>query len=95
MDHSNETGEQILEKYRRSANTGAETAPLVDLSDVVPTNRPTTEETASSTVRPYYDSSNVVNCQAFVDIKRKLRMVLSSVDVGTLPSGLDSVTGFG
>lgn len=92
LDQSNETGEQILAKYRRQGgnNFSSENTPLVDLSDI---SAP--EETVPSSVRPYYDSSNVTNCQAFIDVKRKLRMVLASVDVGTLPSGLDVVSGFG
>ncbi|KAH7693325.1 GTPase activating protein and VPS9 domains 1, partial [Aphelenchoides avenae] len=31
-----------------------------------------------NTDQPYYDPANIVQCKAFVDAKRKLRLVLSS-----------------
>lgn len=38
----------------------------------------------------YYDPDNLTQCQAFIDVKRKLRLVLSSV--ASLP-GVSSIGG--
>ncbi|VDK53186.1 unnamed protein product [Anisakis simplex] len=34
---------------------------------------------------PYYDANNVTQCRAFIDAKRKLRLVLSSIGSSSLP----------
>ncbi|OUC41398.1 vacuolar sorting protein 9 domain protein [Trichinella nativa] len=83
-DYAAETGDQILDKYRCMAlrnddepggpTTTTTTTPLEPLVQM-------DEDTA----RPYYDSNNLTECQAFVDLKRKLRLILSTVDVDTLP----------
>ncbi|KRY28145.1 GTPase-activating protein and VPS9 domain-containing protein 1 [Trichinella spiralis] len=83
-DYTAETGDQILDKYRCMAlrnddepggpTTTTTTTPLEPLVQM-------DEDTA----RPYYDSNNLTECQAFVDLKRKLRLILSTVDVDTLP----------
>uniref|UniRef100_A0A915KPT8 Receptor-mediated endocytosis protein 6 n=1 Tax=Romanomermis culicivorax TaxID=13658 RepID=A0A915KPT8_ROMCU len=48
----------------------------------------------TESINPYYDPSNVTGCQAFLDVKRKLRLVLSSINVGTLAMGLNVLPSF-
>uniref|UniRef100_A0A5S6R644 Receptor-mediated endocytosis protein 6 n=1 Tax=Trichuris muris TaxID=70415 RepID=A0A5S6R644_TRIMR len=84
------TGDQILEKYRtmRAESSGgydliasSGDPPMGKLSDVALNDR------LSSNVNPipYFDGTNVTQCQAFADAKRKLRLLLCSVDVDALP----------
>ena len=42
---------------------------------------------------PDYDPNNLESCKAFLDAKRKLRMVLSTADLQMLPSALTNITG--
>ncbi|KRX91095.1 GTPase-activating protein and VPS9 domain-containing protein 1 [Trichinella pseudospiralis] len=93
-----ETGDQILDKYRcmtlrNDDEPGGPTTTSTTSTSTTTTN--TTTNTAmpmeplvqmdEDTGRPYFDSNNLTECQAFVDLKRKLRLILSTVDVDTLP----------
>ncbi|VDM28806.1 unnamed protein product [Toxocara canis] len=44
---------------------------------------------------PYYDANNVTQCRAFVDAKRKLRLVLSSVGSGSMPGSSNTAIALG
>ena len=70
--HLSESSDDILAKYRKqpsasdTANQVKEKAELRDESD--------------SDSTPAYDPNNLENCKAFLDAKKKLRMVLSTAD---------------
>lgn len=114
-----EASDQILAKYRRSANnanqndltanfqsrneTSGSVDKLIDIEnddddmrnenqlqlsvshmEEVQRSANNVIQHEPSTEEPYYDPSDVTRCRAFIDAKRKLRMVLSSINVGTL-----------
>ncbi|CAJ0574890.1 unnamed protein product, partial [Mesorhabditis spiculigera] len=67
--------EEILSKYKSQQKPSVV---LVDISDLP------AEPVAAQNAGLYYDSTNLTQCRAFGDAKRKLRHVLSNV--GTLPA---------
>ncbi|KHN76774.1 GTPase-activating protein and VPS9 domain-containing protein 1 [Toxocara canis] len=50
---------------------------------------------ATAQMPPYYDANNVTQCRAFVDAKRKLRLVLSSVGSGSMPGSSNTAIALG
>ena len=72
-----ETSDDILEKYRSPKSILAP-APSSDSGVTEKERRMTLKESEDGT--PLYDPNNLENCLAFLDAKRKLRMVLSSGD---------------
>ncbi|TKR80603.1 hypothetical protein L596_014654 [Steinernema carpocapsae] len=66
-----QSAEDVLNKYRTQKRV--ETTSSVEPLAVQP------EEVEEEELMPYYDPANISNCRAFVDAKRKLRLVLSSV----------------
>lgn len=63
----------ILDKYKGKSTPGGCDADSVKVSSE--TSKHDVEEYAD----PYYDPANLTTCRAFVDVKRKLRVVLSSI----------------
>ncbi|KRZ68696.1 GTPase-activating protein and VPS9 domain-containing protein 1, partial [Trichinella papuae] len=88
-----ETGDQILDKYRCMALRNDDEPSGPTTTSTIPTTTTNTTtlpmeplvQMDEDTGRPYFDSNNLTECQAFVDLKRKLRLILSTVDVDTLP----------
>uniref|UniRef100_F1KQR4 Receptor-mediated endocytosis protein 6 n=1 Tax=Ascaris suum TaxID=6253 RepID=F1KQR4_ASCSU len=76
------TANEILDKYKGRAPIFGEASSKVLVSNGVNTEQKT--ESLRSPAAPYYDANNVTQCRAFLDAKRKLRLVLSSV--GSIPS---------
>ncbi|KAL3990942.1 Vacuolar sorting protein 9 (VPS9) domain family protein [Acanthocheilonema viteae] len=88
-DLSKRTANEILDKYKGKA------VPLYSVggnNQYLDENNQETEKTekTSENSELYYDPDNLTQCRAFVDVKRKLRLVLSSV--ASLP-GVSSVGG--
>ncbi|CAG9531443.1 unnamed protein product [Cercopithifilaria johnstoni] len=88
-DVSKRTANEILDKYKRKA------VPLYSVegnNQFLDENNQEKEKTGkiSEDSELYYDPDNLTQCRAFVDVKRKLRLVLSSV--ASLP-GVSSVGG--
>lgn len=103
---SDETSDEILEKYRQPPHSSAR---FIVGSDSVNSSNVAVVKVANDhrvgspptigvdmvnpvvgsreeTGRPYVDNSELSHSQTFLDAKRKLRLVLSSVDVQTLPN---------
>ena len=59
---------------------------MVNISSTQPQKADVSQEEEPST--PAYDSSNLEQCKAFLDAKKKLRLVLSTADFQLLPSML-------
>lgn len=89
--HPPESSDDILAKYRRSIPG---TSPQKSSSD---SPLPSTNQNSKSLVAkgdddeadntpPAYDPSNLEACKAFLDAKKKLRMVLSNADFHAMPS---------
>ncbi|KFD67664.1 hypothetical protein M514_08524 [Trichuris suis] len=92
-----DTGDQILEKYRAMRAVGNGSYDLIAPSGeppIVKMSEATLAERSSSNDNPmpYFDGTNVTQCQAFGDAKRKLRLLLSSVDVDSLPVTLSRLS---
>ena len=74
------TSDDILAKYRKPVGhksaDGATVGPPAAVDGVAKTNKDKGDDEV-----PLYDSSNLEVCQAFLDAKKKLRLILSSVDL--------------
>ena len=74
------TSDDILAKYRRPVGHKSADAvaagPPATVDGVAKSNKDKGDEEV-----PLYDSSNLEMCQAFLDAKKKLRLILSSVDL--------------
>ena len=74
------TSDDILAKYRKPAankSTANDAAGPAAAADSVTKSKDKVVEDEM----PVYDSSNLEMCQAFLDAKKKLRLILSSVDL--------------
>jgi len=84
------TSDDILAKYRKHPTATKQSAD----PNVTPGPGSTSAATADTVARnkekvvedetPVYDSNNLELCQAFLDAKKKLRLILSSVDLQVL-----------
>jgi len=80
------TSDDILAKYRKPV-VHKSTDSLAAAVDGVAKNKDKADDEI-----PSYDSNNLEICQAFLDAKKKLRLILSSVDLQvTLLPGLTSL----
>ena len=66
------SSDDILAKYRKQPST-ADNANQVK-------EKPEPRDETDSDSTPAYDPNNLENCKAFLDAKKKLRMVLSTAD---------------
>ncbi|CAH1787256.1 unnamed protein product [Owenia fusiformis] len=91
---SQESSDDILAKYRKKPLA---VIPPVTVKDSVPNIdkvKLNVKEESEEEGPPAYDPINLENCQAFQDAKRKLRMVLSTADIQTLPSQNGLIAGY-
>jgi len=74
------TSDDILAKYRKpvahKSTDNVTAGPATAAADNVAKNKDRVEDEI-----PLYDSNNLEICQAFLDAKKKLRLILSSVDL--------------
>uniref|UniRef100_A0A1B6FZC8 Receptor-mediated endocytosis protein 6 homolog n=1 Tax=Cuerna arida TaxID=1464854 RepID=A0A1B6FZC8_9HEMI len=90
---SNDTSDDILAKYRRKVSTGGE---AVSSDDVNKSSKAREVEVleprdVSDDERLIIDPSQVESSYAFVDAKKKLRIVLSTADMQQVPDGIPSI----
>jgi len=73
--------DDILARYSNKTSTSVENPPKTSDESTEPIGVDTLVDTL-----PYYDPTNLETCRAFVDAKKKLRIVLSSGHVDTNPN---------
>ena len=97
-----ETTDDILAKYRKHTSSPQKPAADNNASPSFPApanqskekevrSRDQDEDVTDST--PAYDSQNLETCKAFVDAKKKLRLVLSNADFHSMPNLSSYATG--
>jgi len=75
------TSDDILAKYRKppsNKSSDSITAGPAAAADSVTKSK---EKSVVDDELPLYDSNNLEMCQAFLDAKKKLRLILSTVDL--------------
>ena len=82
-----ETGDDILAKYRKKPNVATSQSLNMTEENTKEKHHSTKEEENEV---PYYDPSNIENCFAFSDARRKLRLVLSVGDYQNCSMGYHS-----
>jgi len=73
------TSDDILAKYRKPV--GHKSADSVSAGPPAAADGVVKSKDKGDDEVPLYDSNNVEMCQAFLDAKKKLRLILSSVDL--------------
>jgi hypothetical protein len=85
-----QSADDILKKYSNKTKLDATTT-LITVNREQQQSTATTKSTdAIDSTSIYYDPDNLTQCRAFLDAKRKLRLVLSSV--GSLPVGCNNAS---
>ena len=74
-----ETSDDILAKYRKQPAPSDSTNQMKDKSEL--------RDDSDSDSSPAYDPNNLESCKAFLDAKRKLRLVLSTADFQVMVLG--------